>query len=178
MANFQTRLNVSSSFVLNGVDYANTLLETRRQRAVADLYRLHRDELQKQQGGCMVLVFPTDYTKELKKFSEEDHHVQRCIDVLIKSGLNPMDMFFQGLVRQFSEHSTDDDDETIEAKLKEIDNLRDDFEATLLPHLERCINQATINFIRYGFTPLGHKKVDDSGRVVPYVPLEFVVVRL
>ena len=178
MADFQTRLKVPSSFVVDGVVYANTLLETRRQRAVADLYRLHRDELQKQQGGCMVLVFPTDYTKELKKFSEEDHHVRRCIDVLIKNGLNPMDMFFQGLVRQFSEHSTDDDDETIEAELKEIDNLRDDFEATLLPHLERCINQATLNFIRYGFTPLGYKTLDDSGRVVPYVPLEFVVVRL
>lgn len=169
---------VPNAFVVDGAFYAKTLLESRRERAIADLYRLYRHDLRKQQGGCMVRVFPTDYTRELKRFSEEDHHVRRCIDILLKSGLNPMDMFFEGLVRQFSDHSADEDDEIVEAELKEIDNLRDDFEVTLLPHLERCVQQATLNVIRYGYTPLGYKKLDGGRRVVPYVPLEFVVVRL
>lgn len=177
MDDFQRGLKRCWSFVVDGSRYAHTLLEERRERAMADIYRLNREELLGQRGGCMVRVFPTDFTKELKRFSEEDHHVLRCIDALHKNGLNAMDMFLEGLVRQFSENSREGD-ETTEAELEEIDTLRDDFEATLLPHLERCIQLATLNAIRYGFTPLGYKTLDDGRRVVPYVPLEFVVVRL
>jgi len=124
-------------------------------------------------------VFPTDYTDELKRFSEEDHNVRRCIDILFNDGLHPKDMFLAGLVRQFSNHSrSDENDEDFEAELREIDCLVDDFEATLVPFLKSCIEKATWNIIRYGFTPLGYKTIDDGQRFVPYVPSEFVIVRL
>lgn len=177
MADIQRGLKWSSPFVTDGTTYAKTVLERRRDRAIADLFRLHRDRLLSQQGGCMVRVFPTDYTDELKRFSHVDHHVRWCIDSLFKDGLNATDMFLEGLVHQFSHHSTEDDDE-VENELQEIDRLRDDFQDTLLPHLERCIQDATLNIIRYGFTPLGYQEIDNSRRVVPYVPNEFVIVRL
>ena len=127
----------------------------------------------------MVRVFPTDYTNELKRFSEDDDHVRGCIDSLFKDGVNPTDMFLEGLIRQFSDHWTEDDD--VELALGEIDRLRDDFEDTLVPHLERCIYEGTLNIVRYGFTPLGYKKIEENGkeqRIVPYIPGEFVIVRL
>lgn len=177
MAELQTGLIQPYAFIPDGTAYANTLLARRREKAITDLFSLHRNRLQRHRGGCMVRVFPTDYTQELKRFSEEEYLVYHCIDVLLKSGLNPMDLFLEGLVRQFSQHSKDDND-AVEAELEEIDKLRDDFEVTLLPHLEKCIQQVMLNIIRYGFTPLGYKRLDDDGRVVPYVPQEFVVVRL
>ena len=89
-------------------------------------------------------------------------------------------MFLEGLIRQFSDHSKWDEDnnEDVEAELREIDSLRDDFEATLVPHLERFIDEGTLNIVRYGFTPLGFKTIDGGTRTIPYVPSEFVVVRL
>lgn len=56
-----------------------------------------------------------------------------------------------------------------------------DFEDTLVPHLERCIYEGTLNIVRYGFTPLGYKKIEENGkgqRIVPYIPRKFVIVRL
>lgn len=165
--------------VVDGSTYAQSVLQRRRDKAIADLLRLHRDRLSRQPDGCMVRVFPTDYTNQLKRFSYEDHHVRRCIDILFNDGLNPKDMFLAGLVRQFSDHSrSDEDDEDFEAELREIDCLVDDFEATLMPHLGRCIEKGTLNIIRYGFTPLGFKPIDGGQRLVPYIPPEFVIVRL
>ena len=165
--------------VVDGSTYAQNFLQRRRGKAVADLFRLHRDRLSTQPDGCMVLVFPTEYTEQLKRFSYEDHHVRRCTDILFHDGLNPRDMFLAGLVRQFSDHSrSDEDDEDFEAELREIDCLVDDFEATLMPHLGRCIEKGTLNIIRYGFTPIGFKPIEGGQRLVPYVPSEFVIVRL
>lgn len=165
--------------VVDGSTYAQSFLQRRRDKTIADLLRLHRDRLSKQPDGCMVLVFPTEYTNQLKRFSSEDHHVRRCMDILSNDGLNPKDMFLAGLVRQFSDHSrSDEDDEDFEAELREIDSLVDDFEATLMPHLGRCIEKGTSNIIRYGFTPLGFKPIEGGQRLVPYVPTEFVIVRL
>jgi hypothetical protein len=165
--------------VVDGSTYAQSVLQRRRDKAIADLLRLHRDRLSRQPDGCMVRVFPTDYTNQLKRFSYEDHHVRRCIDILFNDGLNPKDMFLAGLVRQFSDHSrSDEDDEDFEAELRDIDCLVDDFEATLMPHLGRCIEKGTLNIIRYGFTPLGFKPIDGGQRLVPYIPPEFVIVRL
>lgn len=179
MTEFQTGLIRHPPFVIDGATYAQGALQRRRDRAVADLLRLHRDRLGRQPDGCMIRVFPTQFTDELKRFSEEDYHVRRCIDVLFKDGLNPTDMFLEGLVRQFSDHSkSDENDQDFEVELREIDALRDDFEATLVPHLERFIEEGTLNIIRYGFTPLGFKTIEGGKRTVPYVPSEFVVVRL
>lgn len=165
--------------VVDGTSYAQSVLPRRRDKAITDLVRVYRDRLSRQPDGCLVRVFPTDYTDELKRFSEEDHNLRRCIDILFSDGLNPKDMFLAGLVRQFSNHSrSDENDEDFEAELREIDCLVDDFEATLVPFLKSCIEKGTWNIIRYGFTPLGYKTIDDGQRFVPYVPSEFVIVRL
>lgn len=178
MTEFQTALTKRGPFVTDGTNYAKSVLQRRRDRTVADIFRRHRDDLSRQPDGCMIRIFPTEYTYELKRYSEEDYHVRRCIDTLFKDGLNPTEMFLKGLTRQFSDHSEwEEDEDRGDAELREIDALRDDFEATLVPHLDRCIEQATFNIIRYGFTPIGYKTISGRERTVPYVPSEFVIVR-
>ena len=165
------------SSVINASFYADTFLEDRYIPAFGDMFCMHRDKLKNIRGGCMVRVFPTDYTKELKRFSESDPYVSRCIDALHKRGLNSMEMFVEGLVRRFGE-SYPDGCEDEDAELREIDKLREDFDVALSPHLDRCIHYAMLNIIRYGFTPLGNKNLDDGKRNVPYVPHDFVIARL
>ena len=165
------------SSVIDASFYAHTLLEDRCTRAFADMFRVHRDKLKNIRGGCMVRVFPTDYTKELKQFSERDPYVSRCIDTLHKRGLNSMEMFVEGLVRNFGE-SCPDECEDEDAELQEIDKLREDFDVALSRYLDECIRDSTLNIIRYGFTPLGYKNLDGEKRNVPYVPRDFVIARL
>lgn len=52
--------------VVDGSTYAQSFLQRRRDKTIADLLRLHRDRLSKQPDGCMVRVFPTEYTNLLK----------------------------------------------------------------------------------------------------------------